>query len=200
VDKLDKQDKKGLAELEKEVETSAVTDVLGGGAAIVGAAGPATSASAAPDAAPASAAPRRVMGPAAPDASQLQAYSQQLHQKDRRDYRKQDREVVEELVGGKATGHERKLEKKMDARAERQAREQSPGERRVPLSLSLTVVNSYLNGSLHALVCVGGGGGGLCLCVVCLFVSVLCVRVPLCLPACDFIAGILWCKTCSSRQ
>ena len=144
VDKLDKKDKKGLAALEKEIETSAVTDVLGGGAAIVSAGGhTGTSASHAPSAA----APRRVMGPAAPDASQLQAYSRQLHQKDRRDYRKQDRDVVEELIGGKATGHERKLEKKMDARAERQAREQSPGES-VPhstiLSLRVAVTRSRL--------------------------------------------------------
>eukprot|EP00038_Savillea_parva_P000654 m.97615 g.97615 ORF g.97615 m.97615 type:complete len:332 (+) comp10224_c0_seq1:86-1081(+) len=117
VNKLDKHDKEGLQSLSQAVDYSATHDVLGGtGAQVVSTA----------SAASGSGGRRAVRGPAAPDPEMLQAYSKQLHAKDRRDVRRDHKLVVDELTGGKATGFERKLEKKAEARAERQAREASP--------------------------------------------------------------------------
>jgi hypothetical protein len=115
VNKLDKKDKKGLQVMSADSDTAATHDMLGQGGVIQ----PAPKA--------VSKSGKRVLGPAAPDASTLQAYSAQLHKKDRRDHRKHDSLVASELSGGKATGFERKLEKKAEAKAERQARDGSPG-------------------------------------------------------------------------
>ena len=68
---------------------------------------------------------RPSQGPVAPSAEALKAYSQQWKQKERRDYRKEDKRVMEELVP-KETGHDAKVAAKHARAADRRAREQSP--------------------------------------------------------------------------
>lgn len=127
VNKLDKSDKKGLQQLSDSVEESLTHDALGSGGAVPRSTPIPGAASTAAPARGSEKPARRVMLPAAPDAETLKAYSAQLQQKERRDYRAQDKLAHDEITGGKATGFERKLEKKADARAERLAREASPG-------------------------------------------------------------------------
>eukprot|EP00035_Acanthoeca_spectabilis_P022826 m.446024 g.446024 ORF g.446024 m.446024 type:complete len:306 (+) comp19302_c0_seq1:269-1186(+) len=126
VNKLDKSDKKGLQQLSDSVEESLTHDALGSGGAVPRSTPIPGAASTAAPARGSEKPARRVMLPAAPDAETLKAYSAQLQQKERRDYRAQDKLAHDEITGGKATGFERKLEKKADARAERLAREASP--------------------------------------------------------------------------
>eukprot|EP00729_Bicosta_minor_P003754 gene3754-6986_t len=56
----------------------------------------------------------------------LQDYSRALKRKDERDYRKHKKMVVDELSGGRPTGHDAKVEKKMMGRQARAARDASP--------------------------------------------------------------------------
>ena len=67
-----------------------------------------------------------VKGPSMPSREEMGAYNSQLQQKDRRDFRKDKALALDEILGGKATGHERVQEKRTAAREEKTAREQSP--------------------------------------------------------------------------
>eukprot|EP00051_Salpingoeca_urceolata_P035917 m.32014 g.32014 ORF g.32014 m.32014 type:complete len:372 (-) comp9905_c0_seq2:79-1194(-) len=68
-------------------------------------------------------------GPAAPDPAALAQYNRELMQKSRKDFRRDQKETLEELAPrAKGHGHEGRMQKRMDRARERKAREVSPGE------------------------------------------------------------------------
>ena len=110
--KLDKSERRDLQDLRGNVARTSESKALGTG-------GPSAWSSAAVK-------KKVVKGPSMPSPAEMGAYNSQLQQKDRRDYRKDKALALDELTGGKATGHERVQEKRTAAREERTAREQSP--------------------------------------------------------------------------
>lgn len=113
--KLDKSERRDLQDLRGNVARTSESKALGTG-------GPSAWSSAAVQ--------KKVCpvvkGPWMPSPAEMGAYNSQLQQKDRRDYRKDKALELDELIGGKATGHERVQEKRTAAREERTTREQSP--------------------------------------------------------------------------
>eukprot|EP00051_Salpingoeca_urceolata_P035916 m.32008 g.32008 ORF g.32008 m.32008 type:complete len:323 (-) comp9905_c0_seq1:79-1047(-) len=66
-------------------------------------------------------------GPAAPDPAALAQYNRELMQKSRKDFRRDQKETLEELAPrAKGHGHEGRMQKRMDRARERKAREVSP--------------------------------------------------------------------------
>ena len=132
--KLGKSDQKAQESLRSEVSSAKTVDMQTGAALVApsvlestsrgGGGGRVGAAAAAGGGGPV--VKKRVLGPSAPPREMLQDYSRALKRKDDHDFRKHKEMVVDELSGGRPTGRDAKMEKKMIGRQARSDRDASP--------------------------------------------------------------------------